>query len=250
MKNKEKPYNIKLPSGDAVTVKNLFDISKIIAQTGKSFSEEHILAKDSPINKNSLFRVLAYLKYIGLIFETREIQRINGEDKKIQKWHQKDSSKIVDFFYALKAGREATAKEKFVEIIESHDLFLGIREELMKGNPSPTKLDLENYFKKKNPMKSPNYYQRGVRFFLSLLTFCNLIKKEGDTFRLIQQEKSKEENAEEENVETEPEESFIGEHKFIAHVYGKDTNFKIPLNDVSDIEDLEVMLKIIRKKLI
>lgn len=251
MKIKSKEYNIKLPSGDVVTIKNLLEVSKIIARTGKNFTEKHILENNSPVNEKSLFRILSYLKYLGLIYDTREIETKEGKERKIQKWNQRDTSKAVDFFYALKAGREQVAHDKFSELVKLNDLFLGIKEELINKNPSPTQLDLENYFRKKNPGKNPRYYQRGVSFALSLLSSCDLIIKEGNAFKLSESEK---ENLEKEDSpppknEKEPSKIDLENNKYIVNINGKDANFQISVNELTDVDDVEAILNIIRKKL-
>jgi hypothetical protein len=246
-KTTTKEYTIKLPSGDVVTVKNIFEVAKLISKTGKDFSEKHLLDNGAPVNEKSLFRILSYLKYLGLIYDTRENQNIEGKEKKTQRWHQRDSSKVADIFYSLKAGRDEVAKEKFIEIIKSHDLYLGIKEELIKNNPFPTELDLENFFRKKNPGNNPTYYQRGIRFVLSLLSFCGLIIKEGNNFKLSEMEQQIPKEKSQENIQ--PEESNLNGSKYSIVLKGGDLNLQFSINGLSDIDDVETILNILRKKL-
>lgn len=251
MKTKAKEHNVKLPSGDVVTVKNLLEISKIIANTGKSFEEKNILDNKSPVNKSNLFRVLSYLKYLGLIYDSREIQKVDGKDRKTQKWHQRDTSKTSEFFYNLKASRDEIAKEKFIEIIRAHDIFLGVKEELIPKISEPTELDLENYFKNKVPGKNPKYYQRGIRLVLSLLSYCELIVKEGNIFRLISSEEGPAITpSEDESKEDKKSSLNVGKNRFVVQIKGeKDTNFQFAINELTDIDDVNAILEIIRKKL-
>ncbi len=252
MAEKIKKYNIKLPSGDVINVKNLFEILKVISTTGKTFTEENLIKTGSPIGEGNLSRILSYLKYLGFILETRGLEDSNGEQKKTQKWHQVDNTEMFDLFYDFKAGREESAKQRFREVIKNHDLYQGIKEELIKNNPAPTLLDLENYYKSKSPGKTPGYYQRGVRFTILLLSFCNLITKEGNYFKLIESQEEKERGSPEENSTEEireKEKISLKENKYIVNIFGENAKFEFPLNNPSDIEDIEAVLNIIRKKL-
>mgnify|MGYP001559938307 FL=1 len=57
--------------------------------------------------------------------------------------------------------------------------------------------------------------------------------------------KSKKEEGNQENNSNKD----IGDNKYIVSIYGENTSFKFPINNVSDFEDMEAILKIIKKKL-
>ena len=247
-----KEYSLKLPSSSIVNFKSSWEILTIISKTGKTFKDIDIVKNSSPINEKNLFRVLSYLKYLGFLVEKREREIINGKKQTIQRWVQTDERDVVEFFFLLRDNRESEAKHIFVEIIKKHDLFLAIKNELIGSNPSVTVIDLKDFFRRKIPNKSPGYYDNGVKFTLDLLNFCSLIIIEGNIIKLKIDEESK--TSEEikkrgESIQRAKRETSIGDNKYLISISGKDTNFEFPINNAADIDDVETILAIIKKKL-
>ncbi|MFH0831898.1 MAG: hypothetical protein V1886_03485 [archaeon] len=253
MENKMKEYNLKLPSSSIVNLKSSWEVLKIISKTGKTFTDKDVVKNGSPINENNLFRVLSYLKYLGLLVEKREREVINGKEESVQRWMQEDNKDVTEFFFLLRDNREEEAKKILIELIKKHDLFLSIKDELINGHPSITVIDLKDFFRKKIPEKSPSYYDNGIKFTIDFLLFCKLIFTEGNIIKLKEQESKHEEKKEEPQGREQTNEAkkniTLGENKYIVSIFGKNTNFEFPINQNSDIEDVEAILNIIRKKL-
>ena len=78
------------------------------------------------------------------------------------------------------------------------------------------------------------------------------LKKKTHTGRIIknkeQKRKQKADKIENKNHEEEIKVE-LSNNKYLISIIGENTNFKFPINEASDIEDVETILKIIRKKL-
>jgi len=250
MKIPIKEYSLKIPSSSIVTHKNIWEILKIISKTGNGFSEEDILKHNSPINEKNLFRILAYLKYLGFIYEKREKEFVDGKEKTIQRWFEKEKKEINEFFFLLRDNREEESKKIFKEIVKKHDLYLAIREELIKDKLSSTIIELKDYLRKKILKKSVGYYNHGVKFILNLLFFCDLITRDGNIFRLKEQEfrESFDDEKETRGI-SEKTKIQLEDNKYIISIIGKGHNFEFPINEIADVEDVKTILEIIKKKL-
>jgi len=242
-----KEYSLKLPSSSIVTLKSSWEILNVISKTGKSFTDKDVVKNGSPINEKNLFRILSYLKYLGFLIEKREKEMINGQETSVQRWVQGENKEISEFFFLLRDNREDEAKKIFIELIKKHDLFLSIKDELINGHPSITVIDLKDYFRKKVSDKSPNYYDNGVKFTIDLLLFCRLIFTEGNIIKLKEiTENNNEDSRDKNNTKIDTQ---LSENKYIISILGKNTNFEFPVNQLSDIADVEIILNIIKKKL-
>ena len=94
---------------------------------------------------------------------------------------------------------------------------------------------------------SPGFRGFGIRFILSLLSHCNLIEVNKDNFKLIGEEEIKEDDETEEPKEGE--EEIPSDSKYKITIKGKDLNLQFNISELSDIDDVETILSIIRKKL-
>ena len=254
MEIKMKQYSLKLPSSSIVNLKSMLEILKIISKTGKVFTDMDIVKNNSPVNEKNLFRVLAYLKYLGFLYEKRERESINGKEQSVQRWYEEDKKEVSEFFFLLRDNREEESKKIFIEIIKKNDIYLSIKEELVKDKPSTTLIELKDYFRKKIPNKSPNYYNNGIKFVIGLLRYCGLITQEGNIIKLVETDKKEtyvghnREKKEKEDTEDKNDIN-LGDNKYFISIIGKNTKHEFPINETSDIEDVEMILKIIGKKL-
>ena len=253
MKEKNMSYAIKLPSNTHyVTTKNIWKISKIIADTGRVFTPTDLVKKGSPINEKNLFRILAYMKYLGLLNEKRDKIEIKGKKQSIQKWCQEERKDVADFFFYLQDNRFEDARKNFKKLISGHDIFKSIKEELMKNRPIATTVELKDFFRNKTPGKVANYYAGGVNFVISLLEECGLIIFDVNKISLVPVDKIEKVECEVETKEVERNESsspIVEKNKFLITIVGKDTNFSFPINTLSDLEDVESIISILKKKL-
>lgn len=247
-----KQYNLKLPSSAVITIKNIWEILSIISKTGKVFTEADLIKNNSPVNEKNLFRILAYLKYLGFIFEKRERETVNGKEQFSQRWFEEEKKDISDFFFLLRDNRETEAKKIFIKIMNNHDLYLSIKEELIKERPSATLIELKDFFRNKAPGKTPGYYDTAVKFVIDLLLSCELITKEGNIFKLsrVTQKEIKEELSQEQPKPIQQKNKIdLANNKYMITIVGESHNFEFPINNLSDIDDVEAILNIIKKKL-
>lgn len=253
MEVKTKEYSLKLPSSAVVTVKNVWEVLGIISKTGKVFTEADLIKNNSPVNEKNLFRILSYLKYLGFVYEKRERENINGKEQVSQRWFEEEKKDITDFFFYLRDNRESEAKKIFIKIVKQNDLYNSIKDELIKQRPSTTIIELKDFFRNKNPGKTPGYYDTGVKFVVELLLFCNLITKEGNIVKLLEEKAELQKidilsDKKETNLNLPKKE--IGNNKYFISIVGENNhNFEFPINNLSDIEDVESILNIIKKKL-
>lgn len=254
-KIESKQYDLKLPSeANVVTPTNIWKTAITIANFGKTFSDVELSKTGSPVNEKNLFRILSYMKYLGLLKEHREKTTTEGKSKQIQIWSQSNEKEVQDFFYYLQDNRKEKAKELFIKIIKKHDLFQSIKNELFSIHKVVTEVDLRDYLRKKIPNKSANYYRKGTNFAIKFLSeFCQLILKEGNKLKLVEEE---EEMVNEEHREIDekykPEKSSFPkiDSKFVIKIEGLDgTSFKHVINKESDLDDIKNLIEIIRKKI-
>ena len=248
-------YNVKLPSNTQyVTTKNIRRFSKIIADTGRVFTGEDLVKGGSPVNEKNLFRILSYMKYLGLLKEKREKINVNGKKESIQKWYQNERKEVADYFFYLQDNRSQEAENILNKIISGHDLFKSIKEDLIKNRPNTTTVELKDFLRNKLPGKTAKYYTNGANFIISLLEECNLIIFDSNKISLKNmdniEEKEPEDEMEEINIKKENKSLIqIDENVFLLTIIGKDTNFSFPIKSKSDLEDVEIILNILKKKL-
>lgn len=258
MENKIKEYELKLPSDtNVVTPTNIWKTAIVIANFGKAFTDKELSEAGTPVNEKNLFRILSYMKYLGLVIEKREKMSINNENKTVQCWHQSDNKEVQDFFYYLQDKRELDAKRLFVKKIKNHDMFQSIKNELFVSQKIITEIDLRDHFRRKIPNKSANYYRRGTDFVIRFLaTFAGLIEKEGNKLRSLDEkafvtpgEKNPIGQVDSVSLKYERAEENLG-GQFVVKIEGIDgTSFKSVIKKESDIDDTITLIEIIRKKL-
>lgn len=254
MESEIKKYNLKVPSSGVVSMSSCWETLKIISKTGKVFLDADLVRNGSSVNEKSLFRVLAYLKYLGFLYEKREKEKSNGDVVNVQRWFESESSEVTDFFFFLRDGRDQEAKDIFIKIIKNHDLYLAVANDLLKSRPSATKIEFKDYLRRKLPNKSVWFYDFGVKVILDLLIFCKLIKVEGNIFTLSEQKQEEEQEPSKDEKDDEPAKEEtpkkdLGSNKYIISIYGESTNFQFPINNQEDMIDVEAIIGIIKRKL-
>jgi hypothetical protein len=251
MEENIKEYDLKLPSDpNVVTPNNIWKTAIVIANFGKIFTDEELTKNGSPVNEKNLFRILSYMRYLGLLVEKREKTAAGGKSKTIQRWLQADDKEVQDYFHYLSGNRLDEAKRIFIDLIKKHDLYKAIKTDLLHEQRIITEADLRDYFRRKIPGKSAKYYQKGSHFVIRFLSdFCNLIMKEGNKIKLREiPYKSAILSDDINNIGEKPAET--GNSKFIIRIEGSDgTSFKYLINRKSDLDDVGSLINIIRKKL-
>lgn len=261
MESKTKEFEIKVPSSPrGVNPDSLWEFVETISKTGNTFTKEQLIQRGLFTNsKDVIKRNLAYLKYLGIVEESRE--RIRNGDKKenIQKFKLVKSQLVDDLTYDLRAGRVDSAKKKWHSLLLNHDLFKSLQTRFFEDGKTKTLIDLEHFLRQEQPDKSPMYYQNGGKFIIELLSGANLVRKNGEYIDLVNFE-SQENSGEEEATRNESEsqeyfqDDIIGEKakkvgNYTITIKGPHTNISIEITDKMELEIVDSVLNKIRMEL-
>ena len=180
--DEKKKFKIKLPSNPGiVTPDTLWKVLKTISKTGDTFTKDNLIScglytkVDDHIRRN-----LAYLKYLGIIEESRG--KVDG--KNLQKFNVQSNEEVKGVVYEIKASREDEAKNKWGNLLKNHELYKAIKNNFFKGEKIKTLIDLEHFLRFENPDKSPAYYQNGGNFIVKLLSETGLITKKENNIEI------------------------------------------------------------------
>ena len=255
MKNTEdittKTESLKLPSAGVVTADILWKFVQSI--TSVKFTKEQMKSFLPSSSKNTVPRVLAYLKYMEYLTESREEVNEGGKKKKIQYFIiNKELPLVREIQYEIKASREDSAKEKWFQHVREHSLSKIIVKEFFGDDKTKTRIDLENFLKERKELegKQPSYYQYGVTFIIKLLSQAGILSSSGNNLSL--NEKKQEENQD-------PTEEFPGEDEvnkpnklernYTVTIKGPDLNTTLEINEELDLDIVNKFLEKIKNKL-
>lgn len=251
---KTKQFEIKLPSNPtSVNPDSLWKFVETISKTGDTFTKEQLIQQGLfTKSMDAIKRNLAYLKYLGIIEESRE--KIGNGDKKdnIQKFKLVKSQIVGDLTYDLQAGRVDSAKENWHSILMEHDLFKALQTIFFEDGKTKTLIDLEHFLRQEIPDKSHTHYQTGGNFIIELLREANLISKNGERIALVNFER--EENSVEEEAtrnESKDQDDSIDEkskkiENYIITIKGPHMDTSIEITDCMKLEIVDSVLVMIR----
>lgn len=174
----DKSGSLVIPSDPSkVTVENLWRVMNVITRIGRTFQKEDITGHpDSPYtDKIAIGRILSYLKYLGIITETREKgEREEGKAQRIQKFAVTD--KAQKFYYLLQDGRKESAMTEWSKFMMDHDLYKIITKELLTQTKKTTIRELQDVIWKAYGGKHrSSFYRNGAEFIAELLSNANLV---------------------------------------------------------------------------
>lgn len=187
MESKTKQFEIKLPSNPiSVNPNSLWKFVETISKTGDTFTKEQLIQRGLfTESKDAIKRNLAYLKYLGIVEETRGKVGNGGKKENIQKFKLVKSQIVNDLTYDLRAERVDSAKEKWQSLLMNHDLFKVLQTRFFEDGKTKTLIDLEHFLRQEIPDKLPKYYQNGGKFIIELLSGANLVRKDGEYIDLV-----------------------------------------------------------------
>lgn len=245
-------FKIKLPSSSTVvTPDSLWRFVETISKTGDTFTKEQLIQRGLSATKDAIKRNLAYLKYLGIVEETR--RKVGNGDKKesTQKFKLVKSQIVDDLTYDLRAKRVVSAKEKWQSLLMNHDLFKVLQTRFFEDGKTKTLIDLEHFLRQEHPDKSPKYYQNGGKFIIELLSRANLVRKNGEYIDLVNSE-SEEEATRNESKDQECYQDDIIDEKakkienYTITIKGPHVNTSIEITDCMKLGIVDSVLKMIR----
>lgn len=174
----EKSGNLVVPSDPSkVTVENLWRTMNAITKIGRVFQKEDIARHpDSPYTgKIDIGRVLSYLKYLGIISESREkIKDEEGKAQRIQKFMV--TEKAQRFYYLIQGGRKEEAMAEWSNLIKDHDLYKIVAKELLSQTKKTTIRELQDIIWKAYGGKhQSSFHRHGAEFVAELLGNAELV---------------------------------------------------------------------------
>lgn len=268
MNEKYQKNEIKLPSSDVVDKDSLWKFVVAISKTGDQFTKAQLIESGSLYTdtENIIKRNLSYLKYLGIIEESREKIKKGDAKENIQKFKVIKSSQLVcDLMYELKAAKKddiAIAKEKWNTLIANHGLYKILKNDFFKNESRKTIVDLEHFLRENTPDRRPAYYQDGARFLVGLLSDANHLKEEDN--KLVLTDSSMLENDAEGIINEESSDGNVddflvdvckinqgtNEDCYIFQIKGPDMKNEIIIKDEIDFTIIEAIMKKIRQKII
>jgi len=208
MEQESNVCNIKLPSNTYVVNPNtLWNFVKTISGTGEVFTKDQLI-KSGLYTKSddTIKRNLSYLKYLGIIDESRERKKVGEKKELIQKFSVLKSKEIKDINYQIKADREENAKKIWGSYLKDQELFNSLKNNFFKDTNTKTVIDLENFLREKFPNRVPSYIQNGIDFIVELLSGAELLKRDGNNIILSDEVHTN--DVLEKNKESEKEDTF------------------------------------------
>jgi len=186
-----KKYNLMIPSDTSkVTVENLWRIISAITKIGRTFQREDIARHpDSPFtDKIAIGRFLSYLKYLGIINESRErVEKKEGKFQFVQKFSITDTAS--KFYYLLQDGRKEAAMAEWSNIIREQDLYRVITSELFSQTKKITIRELQDIIWKAYGGKHlSSFYRNGAEFIAELLSHAGLVEFDRSSGLISQKE--------------------------------------------------------------
>jgi hypothetical protein len=180
----EKSGTLMIPSDPSkVTVENLWRTMNAITKIGRVFQNQDVAKHpDSPFTgKIDVGRVLSYLKYLGIINESREkIKDEKGKAQRIQKFTV--TEKAQKFYYLLQSGRKEEAMAEWSTLLKDHDLYKTVVSELLSQTKKTTIRELQDIIWKVYEGKhQSSFYRNGAEFVAELLNNANLVEFDRST---------------------------------------------------------------------
>lgn len=180
----EKLPNLVVPSdASKVTVENLWRTMNAITKIGRVFQKKDIASHpDSPFTGQiDIGRILSYLKYLGIISESREkIKDKEGKVQRIQKY--KVTEKAQKFYYLIQSGRKEEAMAEWSNLIKDHDLYKIVAEELLSQTKKTTIRELQDIIWEAYGGKhQSSFYRNGAEFVAELLDNAELVEFDKST---------------------------------------------------------------------
>lgn len=190
----ENKFEIKFPSQAIVTVSSIWRCLNTIAKTGKVFNKSQLIQQGLSIkSEESVGRILNYIKYLGIVEESRSKEQE-------QKFTFVQNKTLNDMLYEMKANREEEAKRKFKEYLQTAPLFVLFSSQFFKGEPLKTFSELEYFLKDNTTGKDSETLQKGGKFLMELFNFFDLVTIKGNDITVkansIEGNSSKEPNEE------------------------------------------------------
>jgi len=186
---------IKLPNVKrGIIPTSIWSTLEAIAETGSIFTSEQLsVSKKVPTKSaDTLSRILSYLKYLGIVNETRK-------DKE-QKFSLVKDKEVNDLIYEIKANRTNEAKAKWHSILGNHPMIKFINDKFFHDNSDKTFIDLEHFLKEQQPGEAPSYYQQGGIALMMLFEEAGFVSINGNRIIPANKEEPLNEEVEEDSV--------------------------------------------------
>ena len=151
--------NFRLPTGNNVVSRDsLWKFIKTISQADKYFTKEDLSTLGLYTRRADKIRCnLAYLKYLGVIEETRERVDKEGKDGRQQKFKVVETSNVEELISKIRSGDESGAKTQWKRLLADHPIWQHLQVQFFKGNPVKTTLELQHFLKNEIPRKTAAY---------------------------------------------------------------------------------------------
>jgi len=160
-----------------VTVENLWRIMNVITKIGRTFQKEDIVNHpDSPYtDKVAIGRILSYLKYLGFITEKREKVEAKDGAQFVQKFTITETANKL--YYLLQDGRREEMMKEWHDLMEKHDLYRIVQNELLSQTKKATIRELQDVIWKAYGGKhQSSFYKEGAEFIAELLDNARLVE--------------------------------------------------------------------------
>lgn len=247
----KKTRQIKLPSDPGLINKNtLWKTIEAISETGETFTKDQ-LAKKSGRNPQAIGRILAYLKYLGVVNEKRE----KFGDEKQQCFELIKNQTIRDLIYETKAKRTGEARIVWQKVLSKSDLFSAIKDGFFADGGTKTMIDLENYLRREIS-GSPLFIQRGCKFIADLFSDIELMEFNGNEMKLINTDSSQEKIKGPKHLEENEDEINVAEEKIVNNnkewtikISGPNFNTTVTIDNPAKMSIVESTIAMIKKEI-
>lgn len=161
---------LKIPSDlRVVKVESLWKVIASLRQAGDKMEIDFVTEKDnfSPTEKGGMNRILSYLKYLGLLSESRESKTVDGKKINLQYFYISDDARKLSSKMAL--GREDEVNGIWAKILRNSTLYIVLSTYYLEKYGEITKYGLESLIEEAYEHKlRPEQIKDGAQFIIDL----------------------------------------------------------------------------------
>lgn len=169
---------LKIPSDlRVVKVESLWKVIACLRQAGEKMEIDFVIEKGnfSPSEKGAMNRILSYLKYLGILNESRETKIIEGNKINLQYFYISDDARKLSSKIAL--GRKDEVNDIWANILRNSTLYKVLYAYYLEKYGEITKYGLESLIEEAYEHKiRPEQIKDGAQFIINLFESGNVLE--------------------------------------------------------------------------
>lgn len=166
--------DLEVPSDPRVTVSQIKGFIQLLPKLGREFSRNSAESLPGAPGKSNLPRILSYLKYLGILTESR-VRSGKDSEESIQRFTLTDFGKAL--YYHVESGRQEEFAKTWKGGIQSLPVFEVVYQAKFAQHPKLTMNELQDMvYESKNRSVSATWARAGAEFLASLYADAGLVE--------------------------------------------------------------------------